>query len=185
MGKSGKRTSPVERRVDGFVWLARHARKADIVSFVRGAKDNPPDWLKADRSWPKVARDRAIWKAAHPDGKQTLSLREAADAVQGYAVSYQTVANVLAVYADASGPNRPDDAKRLALKRFAKPIVTRELIEQFDRKEVTAVQVAEMIGNGADYRNALYWINRMRDVFAKQDAASEGGPKAKKVRKRG
>jgi hypothetical protein len=69
----------VDRRTDGFVWLSRHSRKADIVAFVRGSRDTPPDWLKTDRVWPKVHRDRAIWKAAHPpSGTPVPSLREIA-----------------------------------------------------------------------------------------------------------
>lgn len=160
---------PVTRRVDGFVWLTRHARRTEIVSFVRGTKDNAPDWLKADRVWPKVRRDRAIWKAAHPADGTNPSLREVAEACKEFKVSYQTVANVLAVYDTPQGPAPREDQERLKLRKFARRAITRDVITQFDAGEITASQVAELIGNGADHRNAVYWLNKMRDSYQKQE----------------
>lgn len=173
----GDTNRPVTRRVDGFVWLSRHARRTEIVSFVRGTKDSPPDWLKVDRVWPKVRRDRAIWKAAHPDGntehvkyhQRKPSLREVAESCKELKVSYQTVANVLAVYDSPHGPAPRQDQERLKLRKFARKAITSEVIKQFDAGEITASQVAELIGNGADYRNAVYWVAKMREVYQKQE----------------
>lgn len=163
----------MSRRVDGFVWLARHARRDEIVSFVTGNRDAVPDWMKHDRALPKIQRDRAVWKASFPPGGgKDVSLREAAAKVyasDGFEVSYQMVGNILEVYA-AGGPARREDQKRLKLKKHARRAITRAVLAQFDAQELTAVQVAELIGNGADYRNATYWLERMREVFAAEDA---------------
>lgn len=177
-----KSSDPVSRRVDGFVWLTRHARRTEIVSYVRGARDVPPEWLREDRAWAKVQRDRAIWKAAHPASGPQPSLREVAEACAALKVSYETVRNVLAVYADANGPKPRQDQERLKLRKFAKKAITRDVIDQFDRGELTAVDVAELIGNGADHRNAVYWLGRMRELYDKQDAGG-ATPKIKKKRK--
>jgi len=149
--------------------LTRHARRTEIVSFVRGTKDNAPDWLKSDRVWPKVRRDRSIWKAAHPEDGRKPSLREVAEACKELKVSYQTVANVLAVYGDPDGPEPREDQERLKLRKFARKVITREVIARFDAGDITASQVAELIGNGADHRNAVYWINKMRESYQKQE----------------
>lgn len=185
-GKSGSRdrepaaSEPVNRRVDGFVWLARHTRRRDIVAFVRGTKDVPPDWLSEDRVWPKVQRDRAIWKALHPDDGTSPSLREVSDALKARGVSHQMVANVRDVYQSLDGPKPPTkDTSRLKLRKLARKAVTREVIAQFDAGELTAVHVADLIGGGADHRNAVYWIGRMRELYAEQDA-----PNQKPARKR-
>lgn len=169
-----KNDGSVTRRVDGFVWLARHARREEIVAYVTGGRDACPDWLKHDRVFVKVQRDRSVWKAAHAgEGGKRASLREISKAVtaDGFGVSYEMVANILKVYADG-GPERREDQDRLRLKVYARRAITREVVAQFDAQELTAAQVAELIGHGADYRNAAYWIERMREVYAAQDAAA-------------
>ena len=173
----GATSAPAEtitRRVDGFMWLAKHSRRPAIVAFVRGVKGTPPDWLAEDRVWPKVKRDRAVWRAAQLGSTAPVSLRGVAAALAkgGVEVSYQTVANVLDVYSDPNGPAAPDAKKppRLKLKSAARKAVTPEVVARFDAGELTAVRVAELIGAGADHRNALYWLCRMRLVYAKLGA---------------
>ncbi len=169
MAKRGESKSeePVSRRVDGFVWLARHSRKVEIVAFVRGTSDKPPDWLRSDRVWPKVERDRAIWKAAHANGDKLPSLRDVADSLQPRKVSHQMVANVLGIYSAPGGPKAPKDTDRLKLRSLARKALTRKVVDDYYASRITAVEVAELIGGGADYRNAVYWLGRMRKSYQK------------------
>lgn len=178
----------VDRRTDGFVWLSRHSRRADIVSFVRGTRDTPPDWLRADRVWPKVQRDRAIWKAAHPPGGAAApSLREIAAQFKDSkepelnGITRGTVANVLNAYRQG-GPTAKTDKPRLKLRAHARRAITRDVLAQFDRGEITATDVAGLIGNGADHRNAVYWLAKMRQVFEKQDEGTETNRQPKRKR---
>lgn len=160
------------RRVDGFVWLARHARREEIVAFVTGNRDAMPDWMLHDRALNEIKRDRAVWKSAQSDDGKAPSLRTIAQRTLAdfkIEVSYQMVKNIVDVYA-AGGPPRREDQKRLKLKRHAHSAITRAVLAQFDAQELTAVQVAALIGHGADYRNATYWLERMREVFAAEDA---------------
>jgi hypothetical protein len=160
------------RRLDGFVWLARHSRRRDIVAYVRGGRDAAPEWLKADRVFAKVKRDRAVWQAAHPADGRTPSLREVADAVaaSGFKVSHQTVDNILTAYADLSGPKPAQDVDRRRLKWVARRVITREVVAAFDAGQMTLADVAALIGHNADQRNAAYWVGRMRTKYQQTDA---------------
>jgi hypothetical protein len=125
-----------------------------------------------DRVWKKVWRDRQIWKAAHPKGGEPPSLREIADGIvyPQVKVSYQMVANVLAVYGDEKPPETPEDTERLKLHEVAPKVLTRAVIDRYDRGELTPKAVAKLIGNGADRRNAVYWIKTMREQYEREDA---------------
>lgn len=157
----------IVRRVDGCAWLVKHSRRSEIVKFVCAAGSAPvPAWVHGDAARDKILRDRAVWQAANPPkGEPVPGLREIGERC---GVSYQTVKNILDAY--ASDLPSASFVPRLSLRVQARKVVTREVVRKFDAGQLSATQVAEIIGNGADHRNALYWVNRMRDLYAQKDA---------------
>lgn len=164
-----KEKEPIERRIDGSVWLARHVRRRDIVSYVRGNRDAPPDWLKNDRVWEKVCRDRTVWKAAHPSVGPERSVREVAELCKHLGITRGTVHHILLTYANPEGPAQRKDTARLNLRTIARKAITREVVSNYYAGRVSATDVAALIGNGADHRNAVYWLGRMRKTYEQAD----------------
>lgn len=134
--------------------------------------------MRDDPNFEKIERDRRIWQAKNTKPKDSKSYPGLRPVAASCGVSYQMVKNVLDAYAEASKVKGDEPAKpieRLKLKKPARLYITRKVLADYDAGKLTAQQIAKELDPSADHRNAVYWVERMRTLFARQDKSDQKG----------